>query len=299
MSRTPQPATPLRTASSARQGRTVRGTAFEASGDGPPVLLIHGLGACREMWQWQVPALEPHFRVVRYDLLGHGESRPPATPCKMDEFVDQIAALLDELGIEKAAIVGFSLGGMIARAFAIAHPARVTALAIINSAHDRTAAERTAVRDRVRQTERGGPAATVDAAIERWFTPQFAKRAPEVIEQVRRWVMANDREIYPSIYWLLAEGDAPLVEAISAIRCPTLIMAAEDDRGNSPDMARRMAAKIPYARIAILSGLRHMALAEDPAAVNAELVAFLDDALRAARPGQSRPSEERSLPWPR
>jgi pimeloyl-ACP methyl ester carboxylesterase len=88
--------------------------------------------------------------------------------------------------------------------------------------------------------------------------------------------------VYPSIYRLLAEGDAPLVEPISRIHCPTLVMTAEDDKGNSPDMARRMALRIPGARLTVLPGLRHMALVENPSAVNSELLRFLADASQAS-----------------
>jgi pimeloyl-ACP methyl ester carboxylesterase len=91
-------------------------------------------------------------------------------------------------------------------------------------------------------------------------------------------VLANDPEIYPAIYRVLDEGDAELVEAAAAIRCPTLVVTGGEDRGNSPDMARRLAALIPGARAEILPGLRHMGLAEDPAAFNTLLVPFLERA---------------------
>jgi len=258
------------------------GTRFETLGEGPPVVLVHGLGLNREMWDWQLPALAPRFRLLRYDLLGHGESVKPPGPYDLARFVDQLCGLLDHVEIERAAVVGFSLGGMINRAFAIAHPDRVSALAILNSVHGRTRAEAAAVRARVDQAAEGGPEATVAAALERWFTPGFAARAPEVLDRVRRWVLSNDPEIYPAIYRVLDEGDAELVEAAAAIRCPTLVVTGGEDRGNSPDMARRLAALIPGARAEILPGLRHMGLAEDPAAFNALLVPFLERAAAAS-----------------
>ncbi len=259
----------------------IGGTAFETAGDGPPVVLAHGLGMARPMWDWQWEALTRRLRVVRYDLLGHGDSAKPKGPYSLTRFADQLEALLDGLDIAACGLVGFSLGGMIVRAFALAHPERVAALAILNSAHDRTDAERAAVLLRVEQAGRLGPRATVEAALERWFTEDYAARHPDVLARVQRWILANDPEVYPAIYRVLAEGDAELAEAIAAIQCPALVVTGGEDHGNSPDMARRMAALIPGARAEIIPGLKHMGLAEDPAAFNSLLVPFLEEALTA------------------
>jgi pimeloyl-ACP methyl ester carboxylesterase len=256
-------------------------TAFEVHGEGPPIVLVHGLGLSRHMWQWQIDALTPHFKVVQYDLLGHGESPKPAGPYPMSHMVDQLAALMAELHIEQAALAGFSLGGLIVQAFALAHPQKVTALAILNAAHARTDEQRAGIMRRVWQAEESGPQATVDDALRRWFTDEFAAGNPQVLEQVRQWVTGNDASVYPALYRLLAEADIGLEDSIAGIDCPALVMTGEDDGGNSPQMAQQMAAKIPNARLAILPGLRHMALAEDPAAVNALLVPFFRDTLHA------------------
>ena len=259
-------------------------TAYDAAGEGPAVVLVHGLGMTRAMWDWQWPALTARFRTLRYDLLGHGESAKPRDGYSLARLAEQTLAVMDELGTGKAALVGFSLGGMIVRAAALAAPERVSALAILNSAHDRTAEERAAVLKRVDQAAEEGPKATVTAALERWFTPAYAAAHPEVLARVRDWILANDPAVYPQLYRVLAEGDRELAEAIAEIRCPTLIMTGGEDHGNSPDMARRMAALIPGALCEIVPGLRHMGLAEDPAAFNSSLVRFLEGALIEAKP---------------
>ena len=262
----------------------MNGTVFESAGEGPPVVLVHGLGMTRQMWDWQWPALTGRFQAVRYDLLGHGASDKPREAYSLTRFADQIADLMDGLGIDRAALVGFSLGGMIVRAFALARPERVTALAILNSAHGRTEEERAAILMRVEQVAREGPQATVDAALARWFTPSYGASHPEVLDRVQRWILANDREVYPLIYRVLAEGDSELAEAVAAIRSPTLVMTGGEDHGNSPGMARRMAEMIPGARCEIVPGLRHMGLAEDPEAFNRPLLDFLKEALGATKP---------------
>jgi pimeloyl-ACP methyl ester carboxylesterase len=258
-------------------GRTKDGTAYVVEGDGPPVVLVHGMGLNRDMWDWQLAPLAARFRVLRYDLLGHGDSADPPAGCRLDDLVGQLHRLLDEAGIERCALVGFSLGGMIVRAYALAHPERTGALAILNSAHDRNETERAGMRERLDRALREGHVATIDAALERWFTPEFAEARPDVLERVRRWMEANDPAVYPVVYRVLAEGDAEIATSIAAIRCPTLVLACEGDPGNSPDMSRRMAALIPGARTAIIPRLRHMALAEDPQSVSGALVPFLEE----------------------
>ena len=257
-------------------------TAYDVHGDGAPVILIHGLGLNRAMWQWQLSALSAKFRVVCYDLLGHGDSPKPPGPYTMQQMVDQLDDLMIDLDISRAALVGFSLGGLINRAFALAHPDKTSALVILNSAHARTAAQRDSIELRVRQAKAFGPAATVDAALERWFSEKFARREPQVLEQIQRWLIANDASVYPDLYRLLAEGDKGLETEISAIDCPTLIVTGEEDHGNSPEMTRQMAALMPNARAEILPGLRHMALIEDPATINGLLVEFLQRKLSSA-----------------
>ena len=257
------------------------GTAWALHGSGPALALIHGFGLNRAMWQWQLPALAPHFRVLTYDLLGHGESAPPAGTPDLAMFSGQLRRLMDRCGIERAAVAGFSLGGMIARRFALDHPDRLSALAILHSPHDRSPAAREAVRQRVLRAEAHGPAAGVDAALERWFTPAFRAEAPELIALVRSWIARNDAAVYAQVYRVLAEGDAELARGLERIACPTLVMTGADDPGNTPAMARAMAGLIPGARLAILPGLRHMALAESPPAVSEPLRAFLREALGA------------------
>ena len=259
------------------------GTAMERHGvpGGPAVVMIHGLGLNRAVWQWTVPALSDRYDVITYDLYGHGESSaPPETP-SLTLFSQQLAGVLDHFGIEKAAIVGFSLGGMICRRFAQDHPGRSVALGILNSPHRRTPEAQAAILKRVEQAAADGPSATVEAALERWFTDAYRAANPEMMELVRSWVMANDKAIYPTIYRVLAEGIDEITNV--PLSLPALALTGDEDYGNGPEMTRAIAAEIDGGEALILPGLRHMALAEDPAAVNQPLRAFLD---RVTQDGQ-------------
>lgn len=255
---------------------TPRGTAHDSFGTGSKVIvLIHGLGLNRHSWQWQVPALAANARVITYDLHGHGDSSvPPATP-SLTLFAQQLAELLDHLGIASASVFGFSLGGMIARRFAMDHAGRVDALGILHSAHARDKASHDAIQARVVQAAEDGPAATVDAALQRWFTDGFRATHPEIMDEVRRWILANRKEIYAPIYQVLVDGVIELVAPTPPITAPTLVMTGDEDYGNSPAMSRAIAAEIPGSELVILPGLRHMALAEAPELFNARLLSFL------------------------
>lgn len=243
------------------------------------IVLIHGLGLNQDVWQWQTPNLAQSYDIIQYDIYGHGRSpNPPDTPSLM-LFSDQLLGLLDHCNVSRAAIIGFSLGGMIARRFAQDHPGRVSALAVLHSPHRRSPEAQAAILKRVEQARQSGPAATVEAALGRWFTDAYRAKSPEVMSLVRGWVTANDPSIYHTIYRVLADGIDEIVAPIPRITAPALIVTGDEDYGNGPEMTREIAEEIPGAEAVILPGLRHMALAENPRAMNDVLVRFLGRAL--------------------
>lgn len=253
------------------------GTTFEITkGMGPAVVLIHGLGLNRQSWQWQVPALARRYRVVTYDLFGHGDACDPPEAPSLALFAAQLAGLLDHLQIQKAAVLGFSLGGMIARRFAMDHQSRLWALGILHSAHCRDGVAQEAVEARAHQARTDGPAATAEAALRRWFSDAYRLRNPEMMDLVRGWILANRSGVYADIYQVLAGGVAELVKPRPAISAPSLVMTGDEDHGNSSEMSSAIAAEIPGSSLVILNGLRHMAMAEAPDVFNAELLSFLD-----------------------
>ncbi|MFN3576933.1 MAG: alpha/beta fold hydrolase [Tabrizicola sp.] len=256
------------------------GTAYDLTGpeDAPVVALIHGLGLTREVWQWMLPDLH-RFRVLTYDLIGHGQSAPPEGDPALKDLSDQLAALLDHLNIARAAIVGFSLGGMVARRFAQDHRDRTTALVILHSAHKRTEKQQSAIRFRVEQARDHGPEATVELALQRWYTEAAQATRPDLMDLTRRWVLANRREVYVKLYRILADGVDEIVAPRPPLTVPTLVLTGDEDGGNGPEMSMAIAEEIPRARLVILKGLRHMALAEAPAAVNRPVTDFLTEVL--------------------
>ncbi|MFT5160339.1 MAG: pimeloyl-ACP methyl ester carboxylesterase, partial [Paracoccaceae bacterium] len=228
------------------------------------------------------PGLADKYRVLTYDLYGHGNSDDPREAPSLTMYSDQLQRLLDHCNCATASIAGFSLGGMIARRMAQDVPDRVAAMAVLHSPHLRTHEAQAAIEKRVEQARLEGASSTVEAALERWFTDGYRAENPAMMDRVRGWVMANDISIYHTAYKVLATGVNEITAPVPKITCPTFVMTGDEDFGNGPEMSQAIAREISGATVNILPGLRHMALVEDPAAVLDPLRSFLDRALPGA-----------------
>ena len=259
-------------------GLTADGTAFDISGpDGAPVMvLIHGLGLCRRLWDDHLPALASGHRVLRYDLYGHGDSAPPPAPASLTVYADQLARLYDHLDIASPVIVGFSIGGMINRRFAMDYPGRAAALIILNSPHDRGPQAQEQVEARAAAVRDEGRMATMDAALDRWFTPEFRRDMPSVMQLVRAWREIVDPESYAEAAMVLAVGVRELVRPQPPISCPTLVVTCAHDSGSTPSMSRSIGTEIDGAEVQIVERLQHLGLIEEPAAFTGPILAFCE-----------------------
>lgn len=256
------------------------GTAFELSGpeDAPVVVLIHGLGLNRQItWEGMLPVFGARYRVLSYDLLGHGESAVPAGEVSLTALSEQLVDMLDHLDIAKAALVGFSLGGMINRRVALDHPDRVSALAILNSPHEREAEAQAMYEQAARDSASGGPEATVDAALKRWFTDDFHTNTPDMVARVRRIVVANDPANYAAHRYVLAAGVTELIRPDPPIDAPALVMTCEHDSGSTPAMSWAIAHEMAEAQVEIFPDLRHLGLVERPKVFSGAVMEFLQN----------------------
>ncbi len=246
---------------------------YQRSGSGESLTLIHGVGAALGAWDGVIEGLGSGFDILRYDLRGHGRSASPPPPYQLTDFVDDLRELLDREAIDKTTIVGFSFGGLIGPAFALAYPKRISRLIILSAVCGRTDAERKAARARADAMAEGGANRTIDAALERWFTPAFAAAHPDVIETRRRQALENDGPGYTAAYRVFCESD--LAGEVNRLNCATLVATGEDDPGSNVRMARFMHAAIPGSRLEIFSGLRHSILAEAPQVVAQAMLRFM------------------------
>ena len=221
------------------------GTRYRIEGAGPPLVLIHGVGMDLEMWDPVARLLAARHRVLRYDMLGHGQSAKPPGPYRLDDFVRQLLALADGLGLARFDLAGFSMGALVAQGLALAAPGRVGRLVLLNGVYDRSAEERAAVASRVQDVLDGSYAESVEAALRRWFTPTFQATRPEVLAWVRDRMAGNDLEAYAAAYEVFATADRELASAVGAIAAPTLVTTGSDDQRSTPAMAAALAARLP------------------------------------------------------
>ena len=248
----------------------------EGPADAPVVVLAGSLGSTLEMWDPQVGALSERFRVVRYDARGHGRSPAPPGPYSLDDLVDDLVGLLDRLQVERAHLVGLSLGGMTAMRLAVREPSRVDRLALMCTSAKFAAPVPWAERATTVRAE--GTAAVAEAVVDRWFTPALRDSDPALVDRMRAMVAATPAEGYASCCTAIEHMD--LLQDLPRIAAPTLAVAGADDPATPPDHLATIAGAVPGARLLVLPQAAHLANVEQALAVNAALLAHLDPAGR-------------------
>ncbi|MEM7070771.1 MAG: alpha/beta fold hydrolase [Pseudomonadota bacterium] len=244
----------------------------------PIVVLIHGLGLTRQMnWDVITNDLTSRFRVLRYDLYGHGESRKISqnNQISLTFLSDQLIALMDELDIDQAALVGFSLGGMINRRVAMDHPKRVSKMAILNTPHERAKEAQREVEDRATLSEKDGAKATIESTLRRWFSPSFFDHHMDIVNKVREIVLTQDPISYVACRYVLAHGVKELIRPYPPINVPSLVMTCQHDSGSTPVMSYAIAEEIKDSEVFIVPQLRHLGLIENPRIYTEKLIKFL------------------------
>lgn len=236
---------------------------YEDHGTGPAVLLSHGYSATTRMWTGQVEALKDRYRVITWDMRGHGQSDSPDDPKAYSEAatVDDIAGILNHLGIDKAVIGGLSLGGYMSLAFNLAHPSMVRALMLFDT----------------------GPGYKNPVGREGWNVTAM-KRA-ETFEAKGLDALGGSAEVRVSQHrsaqglahaarGMLAQFDSRIIESLEHIAVPTLVLVGEKDQ---PFLGATdyMANKIPGCTKVMIPEAGHAANLDQPAAFNAAVEAFL------------------------
>jgi pimeloyl-ACP methyl ester carboxylesterase len=247
-------------------------TRYVIDGKGPPLLLIHGVGAQLESWDGVAARLSRDFQVVRHDLRGHGKSSKVRGPYSLEMFAEDAARLLDHLGIARTHVAGQSLGGMIAITFAAKFPQHVNRLAVLSTAAGRTEEERRKVLERVSLIGSGISGDHFKNSLSRWFTDEFRATNPVAIEQYSARNLENDPACYASAYTVLATAEVE--SQLTQIKAPALIVTGENDMGSNPRMARHIHDRIAGSELRILPRLRHSILIEAPSLIAGLLEPF-------------------------
>ena len=236
--------------------------AYEISGAGPPLYMVHGIGSRRSTWRGLVEELATDFTCVAYDLRGHGDSPVPEPPYTLDELVEDLDALRQRLGHERIHVIGHSLGGMIGPAFARAHPDRVASLGLLSTAANRSGEDRARLQAVTQRMRTEGIAEVLPALVNRWYTDEFASARPDLVEHRIAQVEGTPPEVFLAVFDVYAGTEmAPWLHEIDV---PCLIVTGEDDPACGPRHNRFIADEIPDSELMILDGLRHSILVEAP-----------------------------------
>lgn len=238
---------------------------YEVTGTGSPILLTHGFAATSRMWRTQLDAFARQNEIIRWDLRGHGRTASPTDEASysVDETVEDMAALLDHRGHERAIIGGHSLGGYMALSFYLKYPDRVKALLIVAT----------------------GPGYKSDPPRDEWndMARGLGRRIEERgLEELRKL----DREMDPADHdstlglamaarGMLVQRDSRVIDSLSDIRVPTLVVVGEKDRGYRT-ASNYMAEKIPGAELVTIPNAGHAVNAHQTEAFNAATLKFFD-----------------------
>jgi 3-oxoadipate enol-lactonase len=237
----------------------------------PVVVLSNSLGSTLGMWDALAPGLSEHFRVVRYDTRGHGRSPVPQGPYVIDDLADDLLGLLDRLGVERAHVVGLSLGGMTAMRLAARNPERVDRLAVLCTSALLGPAQ--AWLDRAATVRAQGTGAVAEAVVSRWYTEEFAAAHPDRIAAAQAMVAATPPEGYAGCCEAIAAMD--LTEDLSSIAAPTLAIAGADDPATPPEHLERIAGGVKDGSLLVVPRAAHLAADEQPEAIIEALLEHL------------------------
>lgn len=266
---------------------TIRGKQmfYEDHGAGFPILFLHSYLWDAAMWVPQVAALSATYRCIVPELWGHGRSDVlPSMPTSLDELTEDYWALTQALGIERFAVVGLSVGGMIAVHLAVKHSEAVAALVVMDS---HVGAEPTASQARFFQmldaVERFGSIVPpiAEATVPFFFADVTLARRPEMVEAFKTHLVTMSRDVIPTIVALgrAIFGRASILERLPELRIPTLFVAGEQDRSRPPHEAEEMARLVPNAKVTIIREAGHICTQEQPEQVTQVLTEFLNVAL--------------------
>jgi len=234
------------------------------TGSGPAVVLLHCLGVDHRLWDFTVARLKDRFSLVTYDLPGHGATPVPAGSYTVEDLSAQVGELLTRSGIERAHVVGISLGGLVAQHFAATAPQRVMRLVLADTTPRYTDDMRQMWAQRAAGARTEGVRSLTEGILKIWFTDEMTAQNPPAVQYVKDSFARMSGEGYALACEALAQADlralAPLIQA------PTLVVCGDRDIPSFLDSATWLAAHLSQARLEWLAPARHASVLEQPEA---------------------------------
>lgn len=241
----------------------------------PPVVFLHGFPFNHEMWKGQIELLRNDYRVIAYDLRGHGKSYVGDAQFTIEQHVDDLIGMLDVLKIDTAIIVGLSMGGYIALRALERNPERFHAAVLCNTKSEADTNEGKIKRfDSMKGVRKHGSGVLAEAFVRNVFAPETFTRKPDAVRFIKDIIRATpELSIAGTLLALAARTDT--TASLANIRIPTLILAGQHDVTTPPQDAQAMHARIPGSELHIIPDAAHMSNLENPDAFNGHLLTFL------------------------
>jgi len=261
----------------AEEQKTPDGTAFIEAGSGAPLILIHGVGLNKQVWQPQWHDFSESFHVIAYDTLGHGNSPNASESVCLDDYLRQLLGLIDSLGLSRVMLCGHSMGALITLGFILKYSDRVSAIVPLMAAYNRSEAHQQRSR-RVADVLAGDQAESLlEGTLQRWFTEEdyVDEIRRDKIERVKGWLLSADRDGYSRAYRTFAENGETYVGKLGEIKVPAQVITAEFDPNSTPAMSKQIADEIQQSELVIMPGERHMGQFIGANKINALITGFL------------------------
>jgi 3-oxoadipate enol-lactonase len=249
--------------------------------DGPCVCMTHSLASDGGSWAEQVPALlGAGFRVLRLDMRGHGGSDPVPGDYTMTQLADDVAAVLDGLGLSRVHYIGLSIGGMIGQAFALEHGAKLISALWCDTLPESPPGGAEIWGPRIRAVHAANSLEPIaEASMDRYLSPAFRARNPGRWQQLRDTVVGTTPAGYLGCSAAILDFD--FTARLPAVNLPVLVVCGEEDAGTPASENRRLAGLVPGARYEEIAGMRHFPNVEAPDAFNHIMLGWLDTQRRA------------------
>ncbi len=255
--------------------------AWEERGQGPPLLLVMGLGYARGGWGPASELLAREFRVLAFDNRGIGESETPSGPYTTEDMAADAVSVLDAAGVERAHVVATSLGGMVAQRLALSHPGRVDRLVLVCTTPGGGEAHPMPDRTLRLLEEAAGltPAAALRRFVENALADATVADRPELVERIYEYRLAHPPD--PTGWQAQAAAGAThdALERLGELGCPTLVLHGDEDAVVDVRNAELLATRVPGARLELYPGCGHLLFWEEPERFARDVAAFLREGL--------------------
>ncbi len=248
---------------------------YTDQGEGLPLVFLHAFPLSHAMWTPQVEALSSSYRVITLDLRGHGEPELALGNFRLDDYADDVIALLDQLQIPKAVIIGLSMGGYTAFSIVRRYPARVQALVLADTRAQADTEEGKAGRRAMGEVAQKKGASTIATLmIPKLLAPSTPQENPELTNRVREMILEAKTESIVTDLMAMADR-ADSIELLAHITCPTLVIIGEEDQATPVADSRMMADRIPNSTLVIIPKAGHLSNVEQPGPFNEAIETFL------------------------